>query len=257
MKEAVRREPGRAQLRRNRRGRSSGPLTYTLAVAAVFLASCGTGGSAANSSATATSGRSVTTSTATPGQASAAALAFSRVNWSQITLPGQNAIPDPPLQKGACAMETLGQILKTSEAKYVIYLSPVHGQDFAVVAGACSYYNLNAVTLFVFRAGGSAPPTLVEVAYDGWFSNPDDLTTRVPVASVLTGGVKGYFQYRSMRVVSDGKGFVVSGVTFGPNGPATPVSSSKMVPAEMVFSWNGTYYVFSSAKNVEAPTARL
>lgn len=154
-------------------------------------------------------------------------------------------------------MQLLSQILNTSETGYVAYMSPSPGVDLAVLAAACSGYNINAFTLFVYKANGTPQPTLLEVAYDGWFSNPADLTTAVPIASSSAEVWHGYFLYRAMRILGGGRGLAVDGVTFGPKGPTSPLSSAQMVPAEMTFAWNGSFLVFASAKNLATPTTRL
>ena len=154
-------------------------------------------------------------------------------------------------------MRLLSQILNTTETQFVAYLSPSPGVNLAVLAAACSGYNINAVTLFVYKANGTPQPTLLEVAYDGWFSNPAALTAAVPTAASSAGGWHGYFLYRSMRVVGGGQGLVVDGVTFGPKGPTSPLSSAQMVPAEITFAWNGSFLALASVKNLATPTTGL
>ncbi len=238
-------------------GRPRWIVVTALLSAGSLLASCGAGQPTSGSATTdpSTTARSAPTTAAT--LVDPAAEAFSNVNWSEIVLPGQSGIPAPPLQKAGCAMQLLSQILSTSETRYVAYLSPSPGVNLAVLAAACSAYNINAVTLFVYKANGTPQPTLLEVAYDGWFSNPADLTATVPIASSSAGGWHGYFLYRAMRILGGGRGLAVGGVTFGPQGPTTPLSSAKMVPAEITFAWNGSFLVFASAKNLATPTIRL
>ena len=225
--------------------------------AGAFLTSCGSG-QALNSPST---GRPLSTvasaSSAVPLSAIAASQAFSRVNWNEVVLPGQSAIPEPPLMKAGCAMDPLGQIYQTSENKFVAYLSPSPGVNLAVLAASCSAYNTNAFTLFVYRATGTSRPTLLEVAYDGWFSTTSDLTSTVPTACASAKGWHAYFLYRSMRIIGGGQGFAVDGLTFGPKGPTIPLASAQMVPAEVSFTWNGSYLVLALVKNLARPTTGL
>ena len=236
----------------NGRGHARFAVLAPLLCVGALLTSCGSQSPASSSVAA-----SMPSTTTVPTPLNPAAQAFSNVNWSGIVLPGQNAIPQPPLQKGGCAMEPLGEILKTSETQYVAYLSPRPGVDLAVLAAACSSYNIYAFNVFVYRANGTPQPTLLEVAYNGWFSNPADLTAAVPTAANSADGWHGFFLYRSMSVIEGGQGLAVDGVTFGPKGPTSPLSSAQMVPAEITFAWDGSYLVFSLAKNLATPTTGL
>ena len=225
--------------------------------AGALLASCGSGQAASSPSTGGSLSTAASASSTVPLSVSPASQAFSHVNWNEVVLPGQSAIPEPPLMKAGCAMQPLGQIYKTAETKFVAYLSPSAGVNLAVLAASCSAYNTNAFTLFVYRANGTSQPTLLEVAYDGWFSATGDLTSAVPTACASTKGWHAYFLYHSMRIIGGGQGFAVEGLTFGPKGPTIPLASAQLVPAEMSFAWNGSYLVLASVKNLARPTTGL